>query len=139
MTYACRGYLEELPLLNYRRWNHACAGFYNHAGKFVLLVAGGTVLKSEFMFYPSASTESLEVGSTRWIENSPLPQKIDGLRAATVDNKIFVIGKRRHPSNSKVDLWSLTLLSYLKHSYQNERKKSAYQSVTHIKYFFLDD
>ena len=96
LTCACSGYLEDLPLLNHGRLNHACAGFYNDAGKFVLLVAGGSSQDINGLSYPTASTETLEVGSTTWIENSPLPQKNDGLRAVTVDNKIFVLGKRRH-------------------------------------------
>ena len=69
---------------------------YNNAGKFVLLVAGGSSQDINGLSYPTASTETLEVGSTTWIENSPLPQKNDGLRAVTVDNKIFALGKRRH-------------------------------------------
>ena len=93
LTVVWSGYIEDLPLLIKGRSDHACAGFYNYAGKFVLLVAGGESYGEGDMFSSSTSTESLEVGKTEWIENSPLPHKLLGVRAATVDNKIFLMGK----------------------------------------------
>ena len=40
----------------------------------------------------TASTESLEVGKTRWVDNSALPIQMKYLTAITVDNTVFLIG-----------------------------------------------
>ena len=39
--YGPEGFLEELPDLNKRRVDCACAGYYNQDDRFVLLVIGG--------------------------------------------------------------------------------------------------
>ena len=92
--YGAEGYLEDLPLLNIGRAYHACAGYYDTHGHFVLVVVGGMGMDIRTIGALS-STETFTVGvSTSWKQSEPLPEELFDLRAATVDNQIFLFGRK---------------------------------------------
>ena len=90
--YGAEGYLEDLPLLNIGRTSHACAGYFDTHGHFVLVVMGGMGMDVG-AFGVLSSTEAFTLGvSTSWKQFYPLPEQLLDLRAATVDNQIFLFG-----------------------------------------------
>ena len=99
------GFIEFLPDLNTGRNHHACAGYYNAQDNFVLLVAGGwTISRGEIFLIENgmiffnmtdwlSSTEIFEVrASSQWREASPLPNKMVGAAAVTLNNKVYLTG-----------------------------------------------
>jgi len=101
VRYNSQGESEVLPSLTVRRYGHACASYLNGDGKRVVLVSGGY------------NTGALELDSTElmvdfkpWRPAANLPSPRFGLRAASLDNKVFLFGGR--------DSWSDldSILSY---------------------------
>lgn len=93
--YGKNGFIENLPTLKYNRYQHGCAGY--HKGKqFVLLVAGG--------FYNNgvlSTTEIFEVDrSSSWTVKAPLPTPLYYLKAATLNNIVYMTGGYYHYRNS---------------------------------------
>ena len=104
--YSFNGSRVDLPDLNTGRYDHACSGYYNQQDQFVLLVVGGRTSPSgeggsPLLIYLVinldldilSSTEVFEVGRSQWktLTSFPLPS-LWGLRAVTVDNKIYLTG-----------------------------------------------
>ena len=103
-SYTKTGQTETLSQLNIGRYQHACGSYQTDGGdevrlvlnidKYwiivmqVLLVTGGYNVNDRYL----ASTEVMEAGGT-WRLTASLPSVRDGLRAAVVNNNIFVFGK----------------------------------------------
>jgi len=78
------GHLGSLPDMLTARFEHACGFFSDATGKPVLLVAGGSsnhVVKGGNRI---ANTEILLPGASSWIEATPLPKAMSGIRAASL-------------------------------------------------------
>ena len=102
--YSRTGEAETLSQLNHARRDHACGSYLNDEGDDVrlllnvnisstivmqvLLVTGGINTNQGRLI----STEILEVGGT-WKLTAGLPTAISSLRAAVLDNNIFVFGE----------------------------------------------
>ena len=112
--YGPDGSSKDLAGLNTGRFDHGCAGYYKEQDNFVLLVVGGVGFdrgetESHFYSFNScitfdpetlSSTEVFEVGSSLvWETISPLPNELSlkGLRAASVDNQIYLTGEENFP------------------------------------------
>ena len=108
--YSRTGETESLPQLNVGRTSHACGSYLSEEGDMVrfilniskywimvmqvLLVTGGISLDStEVLEDTLDSTEVLEDKAGTWRFTSPLPSARGGLRAASVENNIFVFGE----------------------------------------------
>merc|ERR1711874_488118 len=89
------GWVRDLPDLLQGRWNHGCSYFVNNDGSQTLLVTGGHS-GSGFL----SSTELL-VGLTAsaWVNTGELPSLRIGLRGANIDNRVFMTGGSKHPSD----------------------------------------
>merc|ERR1712154_542688 len=91
--YSQTGFVRYLPNMNQGRYHHACSSFVNGNGETVLLVTGG-------LTYPSGqsvdldSTETLVLEDTEWrtLPTARLPSPRNGLRAAALENKVFLFG-----------------------------------------------
>ena len=104
ISYKKTGEAEILPELSVRRYRHACGSFITDKGDYVrfilninkhwtflmqvLLVTGGQKQR----YGALKSTEVLEAGGS-WKLTSPLPSARYGLKAAVLENKIFVFGE----------------------------------------------
>ena len=87
--YSTEGFQEDLPPLKTGRGEHACSGFHDDEGDFVLLVVGGKEDRDNYL----TSTEIFQVGfSSQWKEVSPLPSRLNDARATTVNNNIYLLG-----------------------------------------------
>lgn len=89
--YSRTGQTESLPQLNVGRRNHACGSYLTDEGDNVLLVTGGGH-DSGGEWISLDSTEVLEDMAGTWRLTAPLPSGRYGLRAASVENNIFVFG-----------------------------------------------
>jgi len=91
VRYNSQGESEVLPSLTVGRCWHACASYLNSNGKLVVLVTGGVRVfnrgKGKFHY----STE-LMVDFKPWRPAANLGFPIYALRAATLDNKVFLFG-----------------------------------------------
>ena len=112
--YGPDGSSKDLAGLKTGRYDHACSWYYKY-NQFVLLVVGGVgfdggegdsqlliSFNSCITFDPEilSSTEVFVVGSSHaWNTLSPLPNGLSlmGLRAARVDNKIYLTGEGNLP------------------------------------------
>ena len=106
--YSRTGQTETLPQLNVARVGHACGSYLTDEGdnvRFVLniskywiivvqvlLVTGGEQLIGG-RWISLDSTEVLEDKAGTWRFTSPLPSARGGLRAASVENNIFLFGE----------------------------------------------
>ena len=89
VRYSRTGEAQDLPALSVRRSGHACATFLNGRGHYVLLVTGGGNVVGDL-----DSTELLDgLSSSSWRHVAKLPSARGDLRAATLDNKLFIFGK----------------------------------------------
>jgi len=88
--YSRTGQPETLPQLNVGRWDHACGSYLTDEGDTVLLVTGGLHRQGDWTNLDS--TEILEDMAGTWRLTSQLPSARGGLRAASVENNIFVFG-----------------------------------------------
>ena len=103
-SYTKNGQTETLRQLNIGRYHHACGSYHTDGGDEVrlvlnidkcwiivmqvLLVTGGYNHNDGDL----ASTEVMEAGGT-WRLTASLPSARNGLRAAVVNNNIFVFGE----------------------------------------------
>ena len=90
LRYSRTGAAESLAQLRVARYHHACGSYNSDSGHTVLLVVGG---KNEFGKFDS--TEILEA-DTAWRLTARLPTARYGLRAATLENYIFISGEKHH-------------------------------------------
>ena len=74
-------------MLNEGRYGHACAQYVDDNGIAKNIVAGGWNGKELLDSSESNNNDG------EWSLISPLPLKIEFLKAATLDNEIFVMGK----------------------------------------------
>merc|ERR1719369_1453224 len=79
------GFLEDLPSLNFGKWNHGCGAYLREDGTQVLLVAGGDV-------FNTTPTEILPSDSSSWVLANPLPRKIYGVRGINVGGVLYMTG-----------------------------------------------
>merc|ERR1711988_1805783 len=87
VRYNSQGVSEVLPSLTVRRSDHACASYLNGDGKRVVLVSGGTNYG-----VPRLDSTELMVDFKPWRPAADLPSPRWGLRAASLDNKVFLFG-----------------------------------------------
>merc|ERR1711936_446808 len=78
------GWVEDLPSLLTARRSHGCALYTTDTGDKVYVVMGG--------FATVSSTETLQLGDSYWRESTALPRPLSGLRAATLNNIIYIAG-----------------------------------------------
>jgi len=90
--YSKTGETETLPQLNVGRRSHACGSYQTDEGDNVLLVTGGQQRSEPERYINLDSTEVLEDMAGTWRLIAPLPSPRSGLRAASVENDIFVFG-----------------------------------------------
>ena len=83
--YDRQGWGEDLPELTVGRYNHACAS-YDDGHETILLVTGGHAVNDNLR-----STELFKNGA--WSLVGEIPFRIEGLRAATLGNIVYVSGK----------------------------------------------
>jgi len=81
------GWVEHLPSLLTARYNHGCALYATDTGDKVYVVMGGYD-GDDYL----SSTETLQLGEDAWRESTALPRPLAGLRAATLDNIIYITG-----------------------------------------------
>jgi len=105
VSYNSQGESEVLPSLTVRRYNHACASYLNGDRKRIILVSGGWNNGAQFL----DSTE-LMVNFKPWRPAANLPSPRFGLRAASLDNKVFLFGGSQAGNRSASYLNSI--LSY---------------------------
>jgi len=89
VRYNSQGVSEDLPSLTVRRYNHACGSYLDDNGQRVVLVTGG--------FYRGSKTRNLDstelmVDFKAWRPAANLPSARAGLRAASLNNKVFLFG-----------------------------------------------
>jgi len=90
--YNSNGNVGRLPNLNNPRFSHGCGSFFNDEGKLVYLVAGGKNGGGDQMIGFENSTEMIVEGEKSWTVVADLPTPRAGLRGASVDNNVFMIG-----------------------------------------------
>ena len=100
-SYTKTGQTETLRQLNIGRYHHACGSYQTDGGdevRFILNINKYWIIVMQVLLvtggYNSndgtlASTEVMEAGGT-WRLTAPLPSARYGLRAAVVNNNIFV-------------------------------------------------
>ena len=88
--YNLNGLMEDLPHLNHGRQSHACAWYWAEDGTVVYLVTGGWGRQDT---QTRSDTEMLRDGASEWSINSPLPDRIEALKALTLNNVPFLFGK----------------------------------------------
>jgi len=92
VRYNSQGESEVLPSLTVRRLGHACASYLNGDGKRVVLVSGG----GNYGAAGYLDSTELMVDFKPWRPAANLPSPRDGLRAASLDNKVFLFGGNSH-------------------------------------------
>jgi len=97
VRYNSQGVSEVLPSLTVRRWDHACGSYLDENGQRVVLVTGGWD-KREW----SLDSTEMMVDFKAWRPAANLPSARDGLRAASLDNKVFLFGGK-DSSGSRLD------------------------------------
>jgi len=90
VRYNSQGVSKVLPSLTVRRYQHACASYLNDNGQRVVLVTGG--YNYEAGFFDSLDSTELMVDFKAWRPAANLPSARWGLRAASLDNKVFLFG-----------------------------------------------
>ena len=101
-AYTVGGSKERLAELNRPRRAHACGYFYNGNNLVItlLLIFNIIILVFSQVYLVAGgyhigeldSTELLTEGASAWVFSGVLPSVRRGLRAATLDNKLIVIG-----------------------------------------------
>jgi len=90
--YNLQGFVENLPDMNTKRYNHAC-GSYTSEGKQVLIAAGGELDNAYRSNEPPlSSSEKLVTGSTAWIATKPLPRILTEMASVSMNNKVYILG-----------------------------------------------
>jgi len=90
VRYNSQGESEVLPSLTVRRLNHACTSYLNGDRKRVVLVTGG--YRGIGTAGGSLDSTELMVDFKPWRPSANLPSTRVGLRAASLDNKVFLFG-----------------------------------------------
>ena len=87
--YDSLGWVESLPrMLEFRNW-HGCGSYQAESGELILLVAGGWDM-TQLSFL--SSVETLTLGASAWNFAPALPRAMSNMAAASMDNKIFILG-----------------------------------------------
>jgi len=94
--------VEKLPSLLTARYNHGCAQYTTDTGDKVYVVMGGWDGDNYI-----ASTETLQLGEDAWRESTALPRPLAGLRAATLDNIIYITGGYDDNFKSRDEIYQL--------------------------------
>merc|ERR1711963_130229 len=85
--YDKNGWVENLPSLLTARGRHGCTLYTTDTGDKVYVVMGGENGDNDL-----SSTETLQLGDSAWRESTALPRPLWVLRAATLDNIIYITG-----------------------------------------------
>ena len=104
VRYNSQGVSEDLPSLTVRRYQHACASYLNDNGQRVSLVSQWIfwiILMLEVVLVTGGGNEGaryldsseIMVDFKAWRPAANLPSARDGLRAASLDNKVFLFGQ----------------------------------------------
>ena len=86
-VYNINGFVKDLPDLNTNRGAHGCGHYVNKDMKLVYLVTGGWV--GDYV----STTELLIEGASEWTFAGDLPTGRHDLKGASVNNRIFMLGK----------------------------------------------
>jgi len=78
-------WVEDLPSLLTARFDHGCALYTTETEDKVYVVMGGWDGRKA-----SSTTETLQLGDSAWRESTALPRPVTSLRAATLDNIIYI-------------------------------------------------
>ena len=102
--YSQEGEVQTLPDMRQTRFRAGCAKYQTAGGVGVIIVTGGGSHGQSL-----ASTEILTEGSLAWQEEQSLPLALQGIRAVSLDNKVFITG-RPHTSHSYTDLSFINII-----------------------------
>ena len=108
--YSRTGDSETLPHLNVARWDHACGSYLTDEGdtvRLILIISKSQIVVMQVLLVTGGvkyqrvqahvdyldSTEVLEDMAGTWRLTDPLPSARSELKAATVENNIFVFGE----------------------------------------------
>jgi len=104
LRYNLEGFVENLPNMNNKRFDHAC-GSYTSGGTLVLLVAGGEEDNSYHSSVPPlSSSEKLVTGSTAWTYTKPLPRGLQSVASTSMSNQVFLLGGEDEKDDSRVEI-----------------------------------
>jgi len=117
--YDRNGWMEDLPSLLTARYHHGCALYTTDTGDKVYVVMGGF----DFDNFLS-STETLQLEDFAWRDSTPLPRPLAGLRAATLDNIIYITGGEEEDD---------ARMKYREEIYQLDTKKMNWVEVARMK------
>jgi len=96
-------WVEDLPsLLAVRVW-HGCALYTTDTGNKVYLVIGGSAGGNNYL----STTEQLTLGDKRWRQGTALPRPLNRLRAARLDNIIYITGGEDEDFKSRDEIYLL--------------------------------
>ena len=87
--YSRNGWQGNLPSLNLGRQAHGCSSYRNN-NRDVLVVFGGGIGTTRTQ---TSSTETLTLGSSRWVTISSLPRLLWDVKAININNVIYALGK----------------------------------------------
>jgi len=100
--YNLQGFVENLPDMMTKRYDHAC-GSYTSGGKLVLLVAGGDE-DNIAKLPPLSSSEMLVTGSTAWTATKPLPRGLESVASVAMSNKVYLLGGQDEKGDKRVEI-----------------------------------
>ena len=83
------GFIETLPSLNEGRFHHGCASYLKNDKKVYIVTGGRPSAIEDFI----STTEILMEGNTKWKLVGLLPEGLFAGRIATVDNRVFFLGR----------------------------------------------
>ena len=114
--YNVKGFVEELPRLPEKRWDHACAALPStkvRLAKIIIwhfqafIVAGGFIERGSYL----SSVLTLLPGAQAWTPLASLPRSLRAARALTVGGKMRLTGGYDgYSRRSEVIVWKLSCI-----------------------------
>ena len=83
------GFVETLPDMNEARFHHGCSSYLRDDKKVYIVTGGRPSAQEDFI----SSTEVLTEGNTEWRLTGNLPAGLFVGRMATLDNRVFFLGR----------------------------------------------
>ena len=130
--YSAQGLLETLPDLNSPRHSHGCTSYISGDTQVFLVTAGITGPGVRL-----CTTETWRPGELHWTNLGELPVKAAGIRAVSLNNRVFAVGDAEYIfSGENVDYRSLfpggyvhsdSLISYLSSIYELDTNTSEWR------------
>ena len=83
------GFVDTLPDMNEARFHHGCSSYLRDDKKVYIVTGGRPSAQEDFI----SSTEVLTEGNTEWRHTGNLPVGLFAGRMATLDNRVFYLGR----------------------------------------------